>query len=109
MVEREQARGRRADYAIARIEQLYPRPVDEHQGRDRAATRTSRRSAGCRTSRANMGPWPHYALNLCAGARRHAVDRVIPAGVVVLAVGGQHVKRHVEEQKDAASSSAVRR
>ena len=34
------------------------------------STRTSRRSAGCRTSPRNMGPWPHYQLNVWPQPRR---------------------------------------
>ena len=50
MVERKKREGDEPTTAIVRVEQLYPRPVEELKA-ELGGTRTSRRSAGCRTSR----------------------------------------------------------
>ncbi len=60
MNERKKVEGDEPTTAIVRLEQLYPRPVEELKA-ESVATRTSRRCAGCRTSRPTWarGPtWP---------------------------------------------------
>jgi len=91
-------RGKRengAAFAIARVEQLYPRPTDE-------IVAEIKRYPNLRTIRwvqdepANMGPWPHYALNVWQplGYQVEAVTRQPSSSPSV-----GTVKRHMEEQK----------
>ena len=49
--------------AIARVEQLYPRPVDELQA-EMAKYPNLERIRWVQDEPANMGPWPHMKLNL---------------------------------------------
>ena len=51
MVERAKQQADSPTTAIARIEQLYPEPLEETPGRDRALPEPATRSGGCRTSR----------------------------------------------------------
>jgi multifunctional 2-oxoglutarate metabolism enzyme len=49
--------------AIARLEQLYPRPVEEIRG-EMSRYPNLREIRWVQDEPANMGPWPHMALNL---------------------------------------------
>ena len=83
-------------FAIARIEQLYPRPVDEIKAE-------MARYPGLKTVRwvqdepRNMGPWPHYALNVWPELDI-AVEPISREASSSPSVGT--MKRHTAEQKD---------
>ncbi|WP_404821749.1 multifunctional oxoglutarate decarboxylase/oxoglutarate dehydrogenase thiamine pyrophosphate-binding subunit/dihydrolipoyllysine-residue succinyltransferase subunit [Nocardioides donggukensis] len=101
-------RGKREEggkFAIARVEQLYPAP-DELIGEE------IRRYPNLRTIRwvqdepANMGPWPHYQLNVwpeIAAEHGITVERVSRSASAAPSVGV--AKRHQEEQKDLIARS----
>jgi 2-oxoglutarate decarboxylase len=82
-------------FAIARIEQLYPNPLAEIDAE-------IKRYPNLKTVRwvqdepVNMGPWPHYALNVwnTLGVTVQPVTRTASSSPSV-----GTVKRHVEEQK----------
>ena len=64
--------------AVARLEQLYPFPVEQAAALARAATRTCARSCGRRRSRRTWAPWR---------AIRHRLEEAKPDGVPLLYVG----------------------
>jgi multifunctional 2-oxoglutarate metabolism enzyme len=82
-------------FAISRLEQLYPRPVE-------AIQEEIRRYPNLRTIRwvqdepLNMGPWPHYQLNVWPGFDL-AVEAVTRPESASPSVGT--LKRHQEEQR----------
>jgi 2-oxoglutarate decarboxylase len=91
-------RGKRENgskFAIARIEQLYPNPLAEIDAE-------IKRYPNLKTVRwvqdepVNMGPWPHYALNVwnTLGVTVQPATRTASSSPSV-----GTVKRHVEEQK----------
>ena len=83
-------------FAIARIEQLYPRP--EAEIREEIARFPKLKAVRwVQDEPANMGPWPHYQLNVWphVDAQVELVSRPESSSP---AVGT--VKRHTEEQKD---------
>ena len=63
LAERKQREPDRTRTAIARVEQLYPRPVDEVKA-EMAKYPNLRRIRWVQDEPANMGPWPHLKLNL---------------------------------------------
>ena len=83
-------------FAIARIEQLYPRPVDEIKAE-------MDRYPGLKTVRwvqdepRNMGPWPHYQLNVWPDLDV-TVEPITREASSSPSVGT--MKRHTAEQKD---------
>ncbi len=83
-------------FAIGRIEQLYPRPLEEIQA-EIAKYPNMRSVRWVQDEPVNQGPWPHYALNVAPelGLELEAVTR--PA-LSSPSVGT--VKRHAEEQKE---------
>ncbi|GAA4695336.1 multifunctional oxoglutarate decarboxylase/oxoglutarate dehydrogenase thiamine pyrophosphate-binding subunit/dihydrolipoyllysine-residue succinyltransferase subunit [Nocardioides conyzicola] len=83
-------------FAIARVEQLYPRP--EAEIRDEIARYPHLKAVRwVQDEPANMGPWPHYQLNTWphVDAQVELISRPESSSP---AVGT--VKRHTEEQKD---------
>lgn len=83
-------------FAIARIEQLYPRP--EAEIREEIARYPKLRAVRwVQDEPANNGPWPHYQLNVWPNvdAQVELVGRVESSSPSV-----GTVKRHTEEQKD---------
>ncbi|GAA4370453.1 multifunctional oxoglutarate decarboxylase/oxoglutarate dehydrogenase thiamine pyrophosphate-binding subunit/dihydrolipoyllysine-residue succinyltransferase subunit [Nocardioides caricicola] len=95
MVERakQESSGR---FAIARIEQLYPRP--EAEIREEIARFPKLKAVRwVQDEPANMGPWPHYAVNVWphVDAQVELVGRPESSSPSV-----GTVKRHTEEQKD---------
>ncbi|MGY2702683.1 multifunctional oxoglutarate decarboxylase/oxoglutarate dehydrogenase thiamine pyrophosphate-binding subunit/dihydrolipoyllysine-residue succinyltransferase subunit [Nocardioides sp. HB32] len=83
-------------FAIARVEQLYPRP--EAEIRDEIARFPKLKAVRwVQDEPANMGAWPHYALNVWAhvDAQVELVSRTESSSPSV-----GTVKRHAEEQKD---------
>ncbi|MFP5253649.1 MAG: multifunctional oxoglutarate decarboxylase/oxoglutarate dehydrogenase thiamine pyrophosphate-binding subunit/dihydrolipoyllysine-residue succinyltransferase subunit [Actinomycetes bacterium] len=96
MVERGKREGDDPATAIVRLEQLYPRPVDELKT-ELARYPNLREIRWVQDEPANMGPWPHMALNLTpqlGGIPFYRVSRPESSSPSV----GQH-SRHVEEQK----------
>ena len=92
-------RAKRADsarFAIARFEQLYPRPVDELEA-EIAKYPGLRHIRWIQDEPQNMGPWPHYALNVWPTLDL-PVEGVSRDESSSPSVGT--VKRHTEEQKD---------
>jgi 2-oxoglutarate dehydrogenase E1 component len=83
-------------FAIGRVEQLYPRPVDDirHEIARYPNLRTVR---WVQDEPLNMGPWPNYALNVWPHVDAR-VEPVARAESSTPAVGT--AKRHAEEQKD---------
>ncbi|GAA1128605.1 multifunctional oxoglutarate decarboxylase/oxoglutarate dehydrogenase thiamine pyrophosphate-binding subunit/dihydrolipoyllysine-residue succinyltransferase subunit [Nocardioides aquiterrae] len=83
-------------FAIARVEQLYPRP--EAEIRDEIARYPKLKAVRwVQDEPANMGAWPHYALNVWphVDAQVELVGRQESSSPSV-----GTVKRHTEEQKD---------
>jgi len=79
-----------------RVEQLYPRPVEEIKA-ELARFPNLQEVRWVQDEPANMGAWPHYALNLTSeldGLRFSRISRPESSSPSV----GQHA-RHVEEQK----------
>ena len=66
MVEREKREGDEPTTAIVRVEQLYPQPEDGSSRRSSSATRNLKEIRWVQDEPANMGPSPHYRLNLFA-------------------------------------------
>ncbi len=82
-------------FAIARVEQLYPRPVEEiHDYIESFPNLKAVRWV--QDEPRNMGPWPHYQLTAWPALGRH-VEPVTRGSSSSPSVGTQ--KRHVEEQK----------
>ena len=86
MVERKKREGDSPRTAIVRVEQLYPRPVAELKA-ELAKYPNLKEVRWVQDEPANMGPWPHMALQPHPGAGRDPVLPGVAAGVVV-AVGG---------------------
>ncbi|MGN6575096.1 MAG: multifunctional oxoglutarate decarboxylase/oxoglutarate dehydrogenase thiamine pyrophosphate-binding subunit/dihydrolipoyllysine-residue succinyltransferase subunit, partial [Nocardioides sp.] len=96
MVERGKREGDDPRTAIVRLEQLYPRPVAELKA-ELAKYPNLQEIRWVQDEPANMGPWPHMALNLTPeldGIPFYRVSRPESSSPSV----GQH-SRHVEEQK----------
>ena len=83
-------------FAIGRVEQLYPRPLDDIK-HEIARYPNLKAVRWVQDEPLNMGPWPNYALNVWprVDARVEAIAR---AESSTPAVGT--AKRHTEEQKD---------
>ena len=97
MAERKKGEGEGRDTAIVRVEQLYPRPVEELKT-ELAKYPNLEEIRWVQDEPENMGPWPHMALNLTReldGIPFHCVSRPESSSPSV----GQH-SRHVEEQKN---------
>ncbi len=96
MVERKKREADELHTAIVRLEQLYPRPVEELKA-ELARYPHLREIRWVQDEPANMGPWPHMALNLTpelGGTPFYRVSRPESSSPSV----GQH-SRHLEEQK----------
>jgi 2-oxoglutarate dehydrogenase E1 component len=96
MVERGKREGDDLRTAIVRLEQLYPRPVAELKA-ELEKYPNLQEIRWVQDEPANMGPWPHMALNLTpelGGIPFYRVSRPESSSPSV----GQH-SRHVEEQK----------
>jgi 2-oxoglutarate dehydrogenase E1 component len=83
-------------FAVARVEQLYPRPLDDIKA-EIARYPKLRTVRWVQDEPSNQGPWPHYALNVVPelDATVEAVTRQASSSPSV-----GTVKRHLEEQKD---------
>ncbi len=101
-------RGGREDsdrFAVARLEQLYPRPVEEIRA-ELGRYPNLKRIRWVQDEPANMGAWPHYQLNVWPDLTP-PVELVSRAASSSPSVGT--LKRHVEEQRallDAAFAPA---
>ncbi len=96
MVERKKREGDDARTAVVRLEQLYPRPVAELEA-ELSRYPNLREIRWVQDEPANMGAWPHMALNLTpelGGTPFYRVSRPESSSPSV----GQH-SRHTEEQK----------
>jgi 2-oxoglutarate dehydrogenase E1 component len=96
MVERGKRQGDEPTSAIVRIEQLYPRPVEELKG-ELGRFPNLREVRWIQDEPTNMGAAPHFRLNLFPELD-HDV-RVISRPESSSPSVGQH-SRHVEEQKE---------
>ncbi|MBC9733194.1 multifunctional oxoglutarate decarboxylase/oxoglutarate dehydrogenase thiamine pyrophosphate-binding subunit/dihydrolipoyllysine-residue succinyltransferase subunit [Nocardioides marmotae] len=95
MVERgKQEQGER--FAIGRVEQLYPRPIDDIKA-EIARYPHLKEVRWVQDEPRNMGPWPHYQLNVWPEVDAKVVPVTRPASSSP-AVGT--VKRHQAEQKE---------
>ncbi|WP_205471016.1 multifunctional oxoglutarate decarboxylase/oxoglutarate dehydrogenase thiamine pyrophosphate-binding subunit/dihydrolipoyllysine-residue succinyltransferase subunit [Nocardioides sp. SYSU D00038] len=83
-------------FAIARVEQLYPAPLDDIRA-EIARYPHLKALRWVQDEPANMGPWPHYALNVWPEVDAQ-VQPVTRAASSSPSVGT--VKRHQAEQKD---------
>ena len=95
MVERDK-RERGARFAIARVEQLYPRPI-EQLAAEISRFPNLKHVRWVQDEPANMGPWPHYALNVWPQLGV-AVEPVCRPASSSPSVGT--LKRHTEEQRN---------
>ena len=84
-----------ATFAISRIERLYPNPVEEIKA-EVAKYPNLKAIRWVQDEPRNMGPWPHYQLNVWPQLDR-VVEPVTRPASASPSVGT--VKRHVEEQK----------
>ncbi|EON24654.1 alpha-ketoglutarate decarboxylase [Nocardioides sp. CF8] len=82
-------------FAIGRVECLYPRPVDEITA-EIAKYPNLKAIRWVQDEPKNMGPWPHYQLNVWPGFDL-TVEPVTRPESASPSVGT--IKRHVEEQK----------
>jgi len=83
-------------FAIGRIEQLYPQPLDDIKA-EIARYPHLKAVRWVQDEPANMGPWPHYALNVWPEVDA-TVEPVTREASSSPSVGT--VKRHQSEQKD---------
>jgi 2-oxoglutarate dehydrogenase E1 component len=83
-------------FAIARVEQLYPQPLDDIRA-EIARYPHLKQVRWVQDEPVNMGPWPFYALNVVPelDAQVEAVTREASSSPSV-----GTVKRHAAEQKD---------
>ena len=95
MVERGKVEGSER-FAIGRVEQLYPRPLDDIK-HEIARYPNLKQVRWVQDEPLNMGPWPNYALNVWPqlDARVETVARPESSSPSV-----GTAKRHTEEQKD---------
>ncbi|WP_414690355.1 multifunctional oxoglutarate decarboxylase/oxoglutarate dehydrogenase thiamine pyrophosphate-binding subunit/dihydrolipoyllysine-residue succinyltransferase subunit [Nocardioides sp.] len=95
MVERAKVEGSER-FAIGRVEQLYPRPLDDLR-HEIARYPNLKQVRWVQDEPLNMGAWPNYALNVWphVDARVEAVARPESSSPSV-----GTAKRHAEEQKD---------
>ncbi|MCH1866628.1 multifunctional oxoglutarate decarboxylase/oxoglutarate dehydrogenase thiamine pyrophosphate-binding subunit/dihydrolipoyllysine-residue succinyltransferase subunit [Nocardioides sp. CFH 31398] len=82
--------------ALGRVEQLYPRPVDEIKAEIERYPNLQR-VAWVQDEPMNMGPWPNFALNVWPQLDV-TVEPVTRAASAAPSVGT--LKRHTDEQKD---------
>jgi multifunctional 2-oxoglutarate metabolism enzyme len=88
-------------FAIGRVEQLYPRPIDAIKA-EIARYPHLKQVRWVQDEPRNMGPWPHYALNVWPEVDAQVVPVTRPEGSSP-AVGT--VKRHQAEQKDLVATA----
>jgi len=82
--------------AVVRLEQLYPRPVEQIK-QELSRYPNLREVRWVQDEPANMGPWPHLALHLTSELGGIPFHRVSRAESSSPSVGQQ--SRHLEEQK----------
>ncbi|MDQ3325891.1 MAG: multifunctional oxoglutarate decarboxylase/oxoglutarate dehydrogenase thiamine pyrophosphate-binding subunit/dihydrolipoyllysine-residue succinyltransferase subunit [Actinomycetota bacterium] len=95
--ERTKRQGDKVSTAIATVEQLYPRPLDELRA-EIARYPNLREVRWVQDEPANMGAWPHMALNLAPELGDLPFKRVSRPGSAAPSVG--QASRHTEQQKE---------
>jgi 2-oxoglutarate decarboxylase len=83
-------------FAIARVEQLYPHPIDAIRA-EIARYPHLKAVRWVQDEPVNMGPWPNYAMNVWPEVDAQ-VEPVTRAALSSPSVGT--MKRHTEEQKN---------
>ena len=89
-------------FAIARIEQLYPEPIVDIRAEIERYPHL-RAIRWVQDEPRNMGPWPHYALNVWPQVTDRTVEALTRPPSSSPSVGT--AKRHTEEQKSLISSA----
>jgi 2-oxoglutarate dehydrogenase E1 component len=102
MVERKKQEGDQPTTAIVRLEQLYPRPVEELKA-ELSRYPNLQEIRWVQDEPANMGPWPHMALNLTPELGGIPFFRVSRPESSSPSVG--QASRHSEEQKALVSQA----
>jgi 2-oxoglutarate decarboxylase len=97
MAEREKREGDDKRTAIVRLEQIYPRPVDELNA-EVARFTNAREVRWVQDEPANQGPWPHIALHFSGEFDGLPLVRVSRPESSAPSVGSHN--RHVEEQAE---------
>ncbi|MCL3820086.1 multifunctional oxoglutarate decarboxylase/oxoglutarate dehydrogenase thiamine pyrophosphate-binding subunit/dihydrolipoyllysine-residue succinyltransferase subunit [Aeromicrobium wangtongii] len=95
MAEREKRESGQSRTAIVRLEQIYPRPVDELNA-EIAKYPNAREVRWVQDEPANQGPWPHIALHFSGEFGGLPLLRVSRPESSAPSVGSHN--RHVEEQ-----------
>ena len=92
-----------AQFAIGRAEQLYPNPIEDVKA-EIAKYPNLRTIRWVQDEPANMGPWPHFRLNVWPALKSEIrVERVSRPASAAPAVGT--VKQHTEQQKSLLSEA----
>ena len=92
-------------FAIARVEQLYPEPLDDIKA-ELARYPNLRSVRWVQDEPRNMGPWPYYALNVWPALDGVTVDAITRARLSSPSVGT--AKRHAEEQRSLIAAAFER-
>jgi 2-oxoglutarate decarboxylase len=103
MVERAKRGDDAGKFAVARVEQLYPSPLEQIRA-EAGKYPNLELVRWIQDEPANMGPWPHYALNVWPAFSKATgveVERVSREASAAPSVGV--AKRHQEEQKELVS------
>ena len=90
-----------ARFAIARIEQLYPNPVEEIRA-EIAKYPNLKAIRWVQDEPRNMGPWPHYQLNVWPELDAHGRAGHPPGVGIAVGRHGQAPHRGAEDLLDAA-------
>ncbi|WP_282580281.1 multifunctional oxoglutarate decarboxylase/oxoglutarate dehydrogenase thiamine pyrophosphate-binding subunit/dihydrolipoyllysine-residue succinyltransferase subunit [Nocardioides sp. InS609-2] len=88
-------------FAIGRVEQLYPQPIDDIRA-EIAKYPNLKAIRWVQDEPVNMGPWPHFALNVWPGLDVD-VEPVTRLASASPSVGT--IKRHAEEQKSLIAAA----
>ena len=89
-------------FAIARVEQLYPQPLDDIKA-ELARYPYLRSVRWVQDEPRNMGPWPHYSLNVWPALDGVTVDAITRPRCSSPSVGT--AKRHAEEQRELMAAA----
>ncbi len=96
MVDRAKREGDAPTTAIVRLEQLYPRPVDELK-EELSRYPSLEEVRWVQDEPENMGPWPHIALNV---ARELPVELAVVSRAASTSPAVGQASRHKEEQQE---------
>jgi multifunctional 2-oxoglutarate metabolism enzyme len=92
-------------FAIARVEQLYPQPLDDIKA-ELARYPYLRSVRWVQDEPRNMGPWPHLALNVWPELNGVTVEAITRPRLSSPSVGT--AKRHAEEQRSLMAAAFER-